>query len=448
MSREQQEQLGLRAAAEVYKQMPVLPDSSPVTKYVQELGTRLYKTIPLQYSWPFQFHVIAQKEINAFALPGGPMFVNLGLITAADNEAELAGVMGHEMAHVYMQHSAKQQGKASTIGGLAAIAGAIAGIRGGAVGALAQTGIQVGAGTLMLKYSRNDESQADSVGAIILWKAGYDPVAMANFFDKLAAQSGGSGPEFLNSHPNPGNRKLAIQREIAEWPVKPYRRDNSEFERIKNDAATLPAYSAKEIAAGAKRGRWAAENRKNGAIFPGSPRPDQPATVPYASLSDVMPSSTIRTADLGFMKINRPDNWPVMRGRLSDSVILAPKAGVAGGTVAYGVVLQFIQVREANIGAMKLTAAVAQDLQATDANMKQIGEIQPVTVNGAPAGSVELGAASPMPDAEGEFQDERDWLIAVPRGKGRGIVFVFVSTQAHFDEMKPTFDYMLRSVRF
>src|SRR5215471_4777297 len=100
-SRDEQRQLGLQAAAEVYKSMPVLPDNSPETQYVRQLGEKLVATIPPEYSWPFEFHVVAQKEINAFALPGGPMFINIGTITAASNEAELAGVMGHEMSHVY-----------------------------------------------------------------------------------------------------------------------------------------------------------------------------------------------------------------------------------------------------------------------------------------------------------------------------------------------------------
>src|SRR5438067_4412109 len=104
-TKEQQEQLGLQVMAEVYKQMPVMPDSSPATQYIQRLGNRLVSVIPRQYSWPYQFHVIPQREINAFALPGGPMFVNIGAITAADNEAQLAGIMSHEMAQVYMPHS-------------------------------------------------------------------------------------------------------------------------------------------------------------------------------------------------------------------------------------------------------------------------------------------------------------------------------------------------------
>src|SRR5438128_3676182 len=142
VSKQQQEQLGLKAMSEVYQQMPVLPDSNPVTQYVQQLGKRLVQVIPQQNSWPYQFHVIPQKEVNAFALPGGPIFINIGTIEAADNEAELAGVMAHEMSHVYMQHSAKQAGKTSTLQGIAGILGAI--LPGTTAGNIARLGIQLG----------------------------------------------------------------------------------------------------------------------------------------------------------------------------------------------------------------------------------------------------------------------------------------------------------------
>ena len=122
MSRDKQRALGLQAAAQVYQQMPVLPDNSPETQYVRQLGQKLVGAIPPEYSWPFEFHVVPQKEINAFALPGGPMFINIGTITSAANEAQLAGVMAHEMSHVYMQHSAKQASKAQTTGLLAGLA--------------------------------------------------------------------------------------------------------------------------------------------------------------------------------------------------------------------------------------------------------------------------------------------------------------------------------------
>src|SRR6476659_5981587 len=92
MTKEQQQQLGVQAMGEVYKQMPVLPDSSPETRYIQQLGRKLQTVIPADKSWPYQFHVIPAADINAFALPGGPIFVNIGTIQAADNEAQLAGV--------------------------------------------------------------------------------------------------------------------------------------------------------------------------------------------------------------------------------------------------------------------------------------------------------------------------------------------------------------------
>ena len=214
IGRDQQQKLGLQAAAEVYKQMPVLPDSSPETQYIRQVGKRLVATIPAQYSWPFDFHVVAQKEINAFALPGGEMFVNIGTITAAANEAQLVGVMSHEMSHVYMQHSAKQIQKAQLTQGLAGLAGEILGAKGGLLGTLGQQGVQIGAGMLVLKYSRSDEAQADSVGAMIMYRAGYDPQALGDFFKTLEAQ-GGTGPQFLSDHPNPGNRDLAIKKEIG-----------------------------------------------------------------------------------------------------------------------------------------------------------------------------------------------------------------------------------------
>src|SRR5690242_12006552 len=173
MNKQQQEQLGLQAMGEVYKQMPVLPDSSPETQYIQQLGRKLQAVIPADRSWPYQFHVIPAADINAFALPGGPIFVNLGTITAADNESELAGVLAHEMSHVYMQHSAKQAPKAMWAQLGAAIAGAV--LPDSGLGNLGRMGIQIGAGGVLMKYSRKDEAQADSTGAIIMYKAGYNP---------------------------------------------------------------------------------------------------------------------------------------------------------------------------------------------------------------------------------------------------------------------------------
>ena len=268
MSRENQRALGLQAAAQVYKQMPVLPDNCPETQYIRQLGQKLVATIPAQYSWPFEFHVVAQKEINAFALPGGPMFVNIGTVTAAANEAELAGVMAHEMSHVYMQHSAKQASKAQTTGLLAGLAGAALGATaGGTVGQLGQMGIQMGAQGLMLKYSRSDESQADAVGAMILHKAGYNPHAMADFFKTLESEGGKAPPQWLSDHPNPGNREQAIEKQVRNWSPKDYASHSPAFQKVRQHAIGVKAYTSEEIAQGAKSGEWAALNKKNGATF-------------------------------------------------------------------------------------------------------------------------------------------------------------------------------------
>jgi Zn-dependent protease with chaperone function len=451
MSRDEQKQLGLQAASQVYGQMPVLPDSSTETKYIQALGKRLFTVIPPDRSWPFQFHVVAQKEVNAFALPGGPMFVNVGTIAAADNEAELAGVMAHEMAHVYMQHSAKQQEKGSLLEGLAGLAGALAGNIEGVWGSLARAGIQIGAGTVMLKYSRTDEAQADAVGAIILWKAGYNPVALADFFEKLAAKGGNSMPQFLSDHPNPGNRRAAIEKEVSEWPPRDYSGNNAKFARVQKHASTVRMYDAQEIADGAKNGRWASENRKNGAVFPGAggaaATQAAPANVPTVSFSQVQPSSNFRNADLGAMKIDRPENWDVIGGQQSSATI-APRAGVSAGAVAYGVVIRVGQAPAANLSTDQLTESIVQTLRSSDANMKQIGDVQPITIGGVSGGSVELETISPMANADGKPQRERDWLVCAPRGQSDALFLVFVSPLANYDQLRPTFERMLSSVQF
>jgi predicted Zn-dependent protease len=159
-SPEQQIELGQKAVQQVYAEMPVLPDSSPVTKYAQQLGAKLVAQAPGQ-KWPYNFHVANVAEINAFALPGGAIFVNLGTIQAAANEAQLAGVMAHEISHVVLQHSvcnaAKQQ-KVGLIAGLGQIAAGV--LLGGAAGTLAQQGIGLTAGLGFLKMSRGAEKEA------------------------------------------------------------------------------------------------------------------------------------------------------------------------------------------------------------------------------------------------------------------------------------------------
>jgi beta-barrel assembly-enhancing protease len=463
MSRDQQRASGLQVAAKVYEQMPVLPDSSPETQYIRQLGKKLEATIPPEHSWPFDFHVVAQKEINAFALPGGPMFVNIGTITAAANEAELAGVMGHEMSHVYMQHSAKQAGKEETTSILAGIAGAVLGgtkAGGGLVGQLGQMGIQMGAQGLMLKYSRSDESQADAVGAVILYKAGYNPQALADFFKTLETQGGPTPPQMLSDHPNPGNRERAIEQEIRDWPAQNYASDSPDFQTTRQHATEVKAYTAEEIAQGAKSGQWTTLNQKNGAIFqqPGgnsltagasAAGPNASRSVAAVSLQSVLPSEKMVTATLGPVKVHRPENWRVtMPEKQGQFATIAPAAGITSdGNVGYGVLLNVVEPPEGSRMTLdEITGHLVQGLE-QGSRLQPLDKAEPIGVGGVEGRSVMLESASPFPGTSGEPQRERDWLVTFPQRNGSIIFMIFVAPQSDFARFQATYESMLKSVQ-
>jgi len=464
MSRDNQRALGLQAASQVYQQMPVLPDSSPETQYIRQLGKKLVATIPPEYSWPFEFHVVAQKEINAFALPGGQMFVNIGTITAAANEAQLAGVMAHEMSHVYMQHSAKQAHKEETTGILAGIADAalgatVGGKAGGMVGQVGQMGIQMGAQGLMLKYSRSDESQADAVGAMILYKAGYNPQAMADFFKTLESEGGKNPPQWLSDHPNPGNREQAIEKEIRSWSAENYAGDSPAFHKVRQHALGVKAYTGEEIAKGAKSGEWATLNKKNGAALkPGgatglltsasAPVPNSSPDAAAVSLESVLPSSKMVTADLGPMRIEHPENWPVMmpkeRGHF---VTIAPRDGITADGVGYGVLLNGVASPQGErLDIDDVTRQLVQGMQ-QNSGLQPEGDAQPITIDGIQGRAVSLQSTSPFPTPNGQPQKEQDWLVVIPQPDGSVIFMVFVAPQLDFNRFRPTFEAMLKSVR-
>jgi Zn-dependent protease with chaperone function len=453
MSREDQQKLGFQAMGEVYKQMPVLPDSNPMTQYVQKLGKRLVKQIPQQYTWPYEFHVIAQKEVNAFALPGGPMFINVGTIAAAQNEAQLAGVMAHEMSHVYMQHSAKAA--TSTKRTIAEVLGAAGGILGGStLGNLARAGIQFGAGTLLLRYSREDEAQADSVGAIIMYKAGYNPIELANFFEILNKQ-GGSPPQFLSDHPAPGNRATAIDKEIKQWPPRQYVSSSQDFQTANKLAAGTRSYTQQEIADGAKSSRWAKENIQSGAVpaslkqtvassaTPGADGTATPATISNVSLEQIRPSAEFMQARGNGFSISYPSNWATASGQ--NSMTIAPKAGVGQNAIAYGVVVSAVQ----NTSASSLDQAaqdLIQNLQQSNPGMRQNGSITGASVNGMQARQVDLSSSSPI-QQNGSAVPERDRLVLVPASNGNYLYLIFISPERDFGALEPTFNKMLQSLR-
>ena len=436
VSKADQIKLGQQAEAEVYKQMPVLPDSSALTRYVNDLGQRLKAVIPPQYNWPYQFHVIPQKDINAFALPGGQVFVNVGTMQAADNEAELAGVIAHEMAHVYMQHSIKQmrqnQGP-SILAGLGQILGSMIG---GVGGALASLGGQMAGGMWSMKYSRADEAQADAVGAIIAYKAGFDPRYLATFFQKLEKESGGGGPQFLSDHPNPGNRYQAINDEIKNWPKRSYTNNSNKFQQAHAEALNTRVYTAQQIAEMQKTGQI-----HNTSVPAGAQQP--PATMGGVSESEVMPNGQFQTLNAGQFSIDYPTNWQPTQDQQSGGVTIAPPAGATQGAIAYGVVIGGAQFQNAS-SLDDATNQVIQGMIQQNQGLRQASSMQSIRVNGVAGRSVELTGMSPITDG-GRQLAEQDWLVTLPYGQGSVVYLVFVAPQRDFGRLRNTYTQMLRT---
>jgi predicted Zn-dependent protease len=237
-SADQDVQLGREAKGEIEKQMQVVGDPA-INDFIRSVGEKLIRR-PEAGKYPYSFQVVNQKTINAFALPGGPMFIHSGLIAAADNEAQIAGVMAHEIAHVALRHGTNQASKTNLIQIPAMLASAIAGR--GMLGQLAQLGIGLGANSVLLKYSRSAEDDADLVGTRIMAGAGYNPVELARFFEKLQADSGGGGrvAQFFSDHPNPANRTRAIEEEIGYLPPKRYVTDSGRLAQVKAVVGKLP----------------------------------------------------------------------------------------------------------------------------------------------------------------------------------------------------------------
>ena len=235
-SPEQDVQLGREAAAEIEKGVKIVDDKD-LTNYVARIGKRLADASPAP-DYPYTFKVVADPNINAFALPGGPIYVHTGLITASDNEAQMAGVLAHEVGHVALRHSTNRASKAQIFQIPLVLAGGFLDEKGGMLGALSQIGIGFGINSMFMKYSRSAEKDADILGARMMADVGYDPVEMAHFFQKLEEAGGGQGmPQFFSDHPNPGNRVAYVSDEIQYLPKKNYTKgDTGEFRAMKRRA--------------------------------------------------------------------------------------------------------------------------------------------------------------------------------------------------------------------
>lgn len=316
--------IGRDAAVDIEKQFPIINDQR-IENYVEGVGETLVRAIPSQFrqsNFDYSFKVVNASDINAFALPGGPMYVNRGMIQAARNEGEMAGVMAHEISHVALRHATAQATKQGSITNQLGMLGMILGgaILGGQTGA--QLGM-LGAQAWMTKYSRDYETQADVLGARIMADAGYDPRDLANMFQTIARQGGSGGPEWLSSHPDPGNRFEKINREaeylnVSANPTKVTR----EFSLIKERLASMaPARTMSEIQKAYESGQGSGQS---------------PIANGRYSTNVAYPSSRMQTYNSGGLRINVPQNWTSFGG---SDVIFAPEGAYGDRGITHGVML-------------------------------------------------------------------------------------------------------------
>jgi predicted Zn-dependent protease len=229
---QQDVEIGSRVSRDAQRKLR-LNRNAAVNRYVNTLGRALASRAP-GARYPYQVKVVDDKSVNAFALPGGFLYVNRGILESADNEAQLAGVLAHEISHVALRHGTNQLTKSQAARAPLAILGSLVGSE-SLGGIVTQMGASLLANSVLLKFSRDAEIQADLLGTQILYDSNYDPRAMVQFFKKLEASGGSRTTEFFSSHPDPGNRIGNVNREIQKLggTRRNYRTDSLEFRRIK-----------------------------------------------------------------------------------------------------------------------------------------------------------------------------------------------------------------------
>jgi beta-barrel assembly-enhancing protease len=449
---DQDQEIGRQSADEAERQLPILQDRS-IEAYVDGIGKRLAAVAP-GAKYPYQFKVVNASDINAFALPGGYLYVNRGLIEAAQNEGQLAGVMAHEMAHVALRHGTSQASKAYL--GQAGL-----GLLGGLVGkddrSTEQTIAAIGGfglNTLFLKFSRTAEEQADITGAQMMAEAGYDPADMVALFDILADMQGrdpGKVEQFFSSHPAPANRSARINEEITLLAVNPIRPIGG-FAAVKSELSRMrPAPSMQQIAQG------------EGAPST-SPRSGS-ADRPVAEIRIDGPSEQFRVFAQrdGLFQIEYPDNWHIYEADHGYGVTIAPDGGFVNvrgqeRDLVSGVIVNHYDPFEAGSsdrfgsgsglieGSTSLDRAtndlVGQILQ-TNPNLEMIRDSERRSrIDGAASLSVVLSGLSPA-----TRQEERVTVFTREIPDDHVIYALFIAPERDYDRMNATFNRMISSLR-
>ena len=431
--------VGRQAAAEAEQQFPLLRDSE-VQSYVESVGQRLVAAIPPEFQHPefrYYFKVINASDINAFALPGGPMYVNRGMIQAARSEGEMAGVMAHELSHVALRHGTAQATKAQKYGLLAGIAGIAGTIFGGpGLGQVAQGSV----GVYFLKFSREYETEADLLGARIMANAGYDPRELANMFQTIQRQGGGGGG-FFSDHPSPANRYERINQEAQSLQVRNVPRDNRQFIAVNERLRGYP------------RAQTMAEIQRSGRRYPnqgGDPYPNGDRTGDRTGYGNPpsgrvdFPSSRFRNYSvLNVAQVSVPENWREVSDS-GNSIWFAP-AGAYGSTngqsvFTHGVNFGVFQPNSRNL--QQATNELINSLQQGNGNLRSRGGYLRTTIDGRDALSIALNNVN-----EATGRQEIVTVITTQLRNGGVLYMIAVAPNDDFANYQNVFQNILRSVQ-
>jgi predicted Zn-dependent protease len=422
--------LGRQAAQEVETQLPLLRDEQ-VRGYVENVGRRLVAAIPSEFQHPefqYYFKVVNARDINAFALPGGPMYVNRGMIEAARTEGEMAGVMAHELSHVALRHGTAQATKGQKYGLLAGIAGGAGTIFGGpGVGQLAQAPFAV----YLLKFSREYETEADVLGSQIMARAGYDPRDLANMFRTLEQQGGGGGG-FLSDHPSPSDRYARIEREAQSLRINANAatRDTRDFERVKE---RLRGYSTAPTMAEIQRSGQRYPVGEQTGNYPSNPPSGR---VPY-------PSTRYQNVSIfnGGVQLSVPNNWREVNDGNSVWFVPDNAYGQVNGQAVYTHGASFGVAQTSNRNLQRATDDLINSLAQGNSNLRNNGGYQRATLSGRNALFATL---SNVNEATGRPETVRVITTQLRNGQLFYMIAVAPQNERGFDN---AFEQILRSIR-
>jgi hypothetical protein len=424
--------VGRQAATEVEQQMPILRDAD-ATSYVSRVGQRLVSSIPSEFQHPefqYYFKIVNARDINAFALPGGPMYVNRGMIEAAHNEGEMAGVMAHELSHVALRHGTAQASKAQKYGLLAGILGIGGQIIGGPAGAAAQIAGQ-GVGVYFLKFSREYETEADILGARIMANAGYDPRDLANMFKTIEQQSGGGGGGFLSDHPSPADRYARINQEAQYLRVNNPIRSTGDFERVQSRLRGMGRASSME------------EIARSGQRYPtGETTGNYPNSAPRGRVEYPSTRYTQYSTVSGLVRVSVPSNWQQLAE--NNSVWFAPQGayGQYQNQVVYthGVNLGVAQTQSRNL--QQATQEFISGLTQGNSNLRQRSSLLRTTMGGRSGLSTTLANIN-----EATGQAESVTLITTQLRSGELLYLIAVAPDSDAASYQSAFRNVLRSLQ-